>query len=78
MSENFRASRLGIGSIISEYFSWLETKRQVFPSFAFLPNEAVMCQNQASSERWVQDYVLPVIDASAHQFILPGKRKRGA
>jgi hypothetical protein len=73
MYEKFRASRLGIGSIISEYFSWPETPRQ-FSIFAFSPNEAVMCQNQASSERWVQDYVLPVMDASAHR-IYPARQK---
>jgi hypothetical protein len=33
-----------------------------------------MCQNQASSERWVQDYVLPVMDASAHR-IYPARQK---
>ena len=54
-------------------FSWLETKPQ-FSIFASLPNDAVMCQNQASSERWVQDYVLPVIDASAHR-IYPSRQK---
>ncbi len=73
MYEKFRASRRPMGSIISEYFSWLETPRQ-FSILAFLPSEAVLCQNQASSERWVQDYVLPVVDASAHR-IYPARQK---
>jgi len=73
MYEKFRARRLGIGSIISEYLPELERPRQ-FSIFAFWPNEAVMCQNQAWNERWVQDYVLPVIDASAHR-IYPARQK---
>lgn len=75
MYENFRSNRMSIGSIMSQYLPELETKRQ-FSIFAFLPNanEAIMCQNQTWSERWVQDYVLPVIDAPAHR-IYPARQK---
>ena len=71
--ENFRASRRDPRSIISEYLSWTATPRHLW-IFTFLPNEAVMCQNQASSERWVQSYVLPVVDPSAHR-VYPARQK---
>ena len=63
----FRAPGRGATSIFGQFRG---TPRQ-FWVFALLPNDAVMCQNQAANERWVQD-ILPAVDGPKHR-IYPAK-----
>jgi hypothetical protein len=71
--ENFRNHHQHANSIVSEDLSSIGMPRW-FWIFAFMPNEAVMCQNQASNERWMQDYVLPIIDVPTHR-VYPQRQK---
>ena len=73
MYQNFRASHRRADSIVSEDILGMGRPRWSW-IFALLPNDAVMFQNQALSECWLQDYVLPVVDVAAHR-VYPQRQK---
>jgi hypothetical protein len=66
--EKFRRRRDGIRSIVSEQLAWLNTPGGLSNwMLVVLPKNAVISRNQEWSERWVQDHVLPIIDARARR-----------